>query len=85
MAPRADLKAIGRDGFSILETALQKKRNAKPGGGDRSGSKEVIDSEQAARQFQGVCIPDDFLGGKNPAPKLGAPLVAKRGPAGQTN
>lgn len=64
MAPQAqaDLKKIGREGFSILDSILDKKKNPKPGGDHRAVQsfpmEEVMDSNQAARLFQGVCIAD---------------------------
>jgi hypothetical protein len=61
MAPQPDLAKIGREGFGILEPILAKKKSPKPAGGDHSAVQsfpveEVMDSNQAARLFQGVCI-----------------------------
>ncbi|KAE8009443.1 hypothetical protein FH972_005880 [Carpinus fangiana] len=61
MPPQAaDLTKIGREGFGMLEQILDKKKNPKPGGDHRAvqsfPKEEVMDSNQAARLLQGVCI-----------------------------
>ena len=68
MATQADLEKIGREGFGILEPILEKRRNTSQSGGDsmaqRLPMEEVMDSNQAARLLNGVCITDYRLSRK---------------------